>query len=169
MSKLAELIKEVEESLLDLIKDEIQDNKDSDDLEDALQYDGRIFELVDGCVPIWTNALIDLAAENNYLLTEIPELAGGESLDALKMIQLNIFEVLESAAYEYLRSDEIERLIADRPIEVEIRRNFNDLMTGVYWETLSEGDEDTSESFWDAFNAACMIAQDNDKTSLIIE
>ena len=60
-------------------------------------FSDEIHEQADGLVPIYTQDLIDCAAETTWLLTEAPEIDANNGLDC---IRFNIYAELYLAGYE---------------------------------------------------------------------
>lgn len=73
-----------------------------------------IHEIADGCVPVYTSELLQLAAESNGLAIDTPEL--GPAFDGAptpaNIIAANVFEAIEAELWEEWRQIEAEPLAA---------------------------------------------------------
>ena len=77
-------------------------------LDEAVEYGideigDTIHELADGLVPVYYSDLLTLAADNNDLATDVPELGpafGGEPT-AVNIIAANVYEWLTAELWEY--------------------------------------------------------------------
>lgn len=94
------------------------------DLDDRIEYDGgaesffrgdwqdTVHEIADSCVPVYTNDLLDIAATDNRVGVDEPEL--GPAFDGsptpTNIIAANIYERLTEALYE--RANELEQAVA---------------------------------------------------------
>jgi hypothetical protein len=86
-----------------------KDNPESDP-----DYDGTLPELADSACPIYTSDILNFAAEDLYLATDVPELGpafNGEPTPT-NIIAANIYEAIMAALYE--RWNEIEKERAER-------------------------------------------------------
>ena len=88
---------------LEELKDSLRDYPDND------EYD-TIHEIADSSVPVYTHDILQLAASNNYLATEEPEL--GPAFDGsptpVNIIAANIFEEIHSELWCSLESIKAE-------------------------------------------------------------
>ena len=63
--------------------------------------DEAVYEIADGCVPIYYYDIAKYAAHNHWLMTEIPELCSeGNAHD---QIQSNIYEHIAEGLYEHIQ------------------------------------------------------------------
>ncbi|MBW2636004.1 MAG: hypothetical protein JRC86_00510 [Deltaproteobacteria bacterium] len=101
---------------------------------DGLETD---HEIADGMIPVYTQELIDLAAENTWLLTEEPEL---ECKTGLQSIQFNLYEEFLKVSWttieEFKEDDEDEK------------QRFENFLTN------HEGDFEDCEEAYHAFDSA---------------
>ena len=99
MDKLYQLVEDAKEEL----KDEV--------LEHGGDIDDLISEIADSSVPIYYGDIIQMAADNLDLATDVPELGpafGGEATPC-NIIAANIYEHISNALYGY--KDELEELL----------------------------------------------------------
>lgn len=133
MSAWGDLIEELEEAIQSTVKDLIAEAKEQDekinrdDLYDMLQDQGIITELVDGIVPVYDDDLFELASENYEIGHKSPELGpafGGEATP-INIIAANVFEELESMAWDYVSEylDLLETENAFESDEVDVDDN----------------------------------------------
>ncbi len=87
----------VDDALTDL-KDWLEANPGGDP-----SYDSTIHEIADGAVPIYYSDILQMAADNNFLALEEPEI--GPAFDGtatpINIIAANIYEHIYHALYEY--------------------------------------------------------------------
>ena len=85
--------------LADLVSDACdvfdEESKHYSDLDDA------VYEIADGCVPIYYYDIAKYAAHNPWLMTEIPELC--PEGNAHDQIQANIYEYIVDGLYEHIQ------------------------------------------------------------------
>ena len=90
-----------------------QQNFDPDELDSFLdEPHDTIHEIADGCVPVYTSDLMEMAAGNyNDLATTEPELgpAFDGSSTPVNIIAANVFEAIEAALWENIRERQAER------------------------------------------------------------
>jgi len=99
------------ESLLESLQWNIDSDKyeSFEELEQGIEISDIIFETADSMVPVYYSELLDLAADNNNLATDEPELgpASGSNFDGsnspVNIIAANVFEALESDLWDYWR------------------------------------------------------------------
>lgn len=105
------------ESLLESLQYEIDQDKIETfcDLESSIEIADIISETADSAVPVYYSELLDLAADNNNLATDEPELgpASGWAFDGtncpVNIIAANIYEALTADLWDYwseLESDD---------------------------------------------------------------
>lgn len=105
------------ESLIENLQYEIDSDKyeSFEELEQGIEISDMIFETADSMVPVYYSELLDLAADNNNLATDEPELgpASGCNFDGtnspINIIAANVFEALESYlwhCWQELESDD---------------------------------------------------------------
>lgn len=102
------------ESLIDNLQYVIDCHKieSFEDLESEIDIHDEIFEVADSMVPVYHSELLDLAADNNNLATDVPELgpASGCNFDGsnspININAANIFERLEEYLWDCWRDIE---------------------------------------------------------------
>lgn|SRR5512139_1281099 len=108
------LQEDAKESLIDNLQYTVDCHKieSFEDLESEIDIHDEIFEVADSMVPVYYSELLDLAADNNNLATDEPELgpASGSNFDGsnspVNIIAANIFEALESYLWDCWRDIE---------------------------------------------------------------
>jgi len=94
------------------VRDEIRD--EADELMDEAYLEDRLTEIVDGWVPIYYSQLLDLAADNNELALNEPEiLAFDGTATPINAIAGNVYEGLMAVAYAEWETIQDEREDAD--------------------------------------------------------
>lgn len=87
---------------------------ESIDIYDVLDYNGRVFEDIDSCIPIYNCDLFRYAAEvPDFREVDDTGLLDVDCIDVIKVIQAAIYEVLSQESYgvlEEIKSGYIEKL-----------------------------------------------------------
>lgn len=109
MSKIDKLKQDAIESLRDdyIGCDDNYTNLTGEDNRDNYLTES-IFEVADSMIPIYTSDILECAAEDISLATSEPELGRPGDGDAIKIIQLNIYDVLNEALWEWWHENESE-------------------------------------------------------------
>ncbi len=94
------------------VRDEIRDEADA--LMDDAYPEDRLTEMVDSWVPVYSSELLDLAADNNELAINEPEiLAFDGAATPINAIAGNVYEGLMAVAYAEWDAIQDEREDAD--------------------------------------------------------
>ena len=95
--------KETLQGRIDMAIDELKDYALEEPREFAHDPGDRIHEIADGCVPVYHSDLLEIAADDNDMATNEPEL--GPAFDGkatpVNIIAANIFEAIEAALWDY--------------------------------------------------------------------
>ena len=92
---MSDTIQDVLESAEESLREEADDNG-IHNLED------RIHEIADGAIPVYTSELLEMAARDNGLAMDTPEIEGDGS--PINTIQLNIFERVSLHLYDVVET-----------------------------------------------------------------
>ncbi len=116
MTSLRELKEEVRESVREAIREYIEENPDIDNGREIIQNindDGRIHEIVDGAVPIYSQEILDVGRDSEIYghANELPPAFDGEPTP-INIIATSIYEVLDETAWEEI-NDVVKELEND--------------------------------------------------------